>query len=512
MNLHSRQAPDPLLLCDGIGKAFGTNTVLRDVSFALQRGEVLALVGENGAGKSTLMNILSGGLRFDSGAIRLESGEYRPAGPVEAIRRGVAIAHQETALMPDLTVAENVFFGREPLNRFGLIRQRALHDRCQALFSELGFAIDPRRMGFDLSAAERQIVEIAKAVQLEPKILILDEPTASLSAQAADTILGLLERLKARGMSIIFISHRLAEVMSAADRVVVLKDGELTLEAQRGMFDRDDLIQSMVGRKLARIFPERPADLSNAKIALSVEAAANRDISPISFSVRRGEILGVAGLEGQGQKPLAAALCGAQPFTRGEVRIDGKPVRLNSVGAAIRAGIAAIPDDRKLDGLALDLPVRMNLSLFALAGASRFGILPLAAEKAFADTARQRFSIRSTGMEQPVGQLSGGNQQKVVFARWLAHSPKLLVLNEPTKGVDVQTKTEIYHLIGELTAQGVAVVMISSDLLELIGLSDRILTLYEGRVSGEIARADFSEERVMRLAAGGLAVQEASHV
>jgi ABC-type sugar transport system ATPase subunit len=503
--MDSQSPQEPMLRCEGISKAFGANAVLRGVSFSLNKGEVLALVGENGAGKSTLMNILSGGLRFDSGAIHLEGRDYRPSGPVEAIRSGVAIAHQETALMPDLSVAENVFFGREPRNRLGLIRQRALHEQCRALFSDLGFPIDPSRMGFDLSAAERQLVEIVKAVQLDPKLLILDEPTASLSAQAADAVLGLMEKLKSRGISVIFISHRLPEVMAAADRVVVLKDGELTLEARRGAFERDDLIQAMVGRKLDRIFPERPAGLADAEIVFSVEAGANRDISTISLSVRRGEVLGIAGLEGQGQRPLAAALCGALPFTSGKIRVDGRPVKLGSVRAAIGAGVAAIPDDRKVDGLALDLPIRMNLSLFAISDKARAGILPLAAETAFAKAARQRFSIRSTDIEQPVGQLSGGNQQKVVFARWLAHQPRLLVLNEPTKGVDVGTKTELYQLVGELTTRGVAVIMISSDLIELIGLSDRILTLYEGKITGEIGRADFSEERIMRHAAGAAA-------
>lgn len=507
--MDSHRPQEPMLHCEGISKAFGANAVLRGVSFSLDRGEVLALVGENGAGKSTLMNILSGGLRFDSGTIRLEGHDYSPSGPAEAARSGVSIAHQETALMPDLSVAENVFFNREPRNRLGLIRQRAMHDQCKALFSELGFPIDPKRMGFDLSAAERQLVEMVKAVELDPKLLILDEPTASLSAQAAEAVLGLMERLKSRGMSIIFISHRLPEVMAAADRVVVLKDGELTLEARRGAFDRDDLIHAMVGRKLDRIFPERPVIPTDVETAFSVEAGANRELAPISFSVRRGEVLGIAGLEGQGQKPLAAALCGAGPFTSGQIRIDGRSVKLGTVRAAIAAGVAAIPDDRKVDGLALDLPIRMNLSLFAISDKARAGILPLAAEADFAETARRRFAIRSTDIEQPVGQLSGGNQQKVVFARWLAHQPKLLILNEPTKGVDVGTKTELYQLVGELTARGVAVIMISSDLIELIGLSDRILTLYEGKITGEIERAQFSEERIMRHAAG--AAVEMSH-
>jgi ABC-type sugar transport system ATPase subunit len=503
--------PTPLIAVSGISKAFGRNAVLKNVTFSLNGGEVLALVGENGAGKSTLMNILSGNLGYDSGTIALEGQNYQPASPSDAIRRGIAIAHQETAIMPDLTVAENVYFRREPRNAFRLIRQKQLHADCGRLLRDLGFAIDPHRMGSTLSAAERQMVEIARAIVHAPKVLVLDEPTASLSAQAATIVLDLMTRLKMQGTSVIFISHRLSEVIDAADRVVVLKDGELTLEARRGAFDRDDLIQAMVGRKLSNIFPRRP-HLAAADTVLSLEKAGNDALPPIDLTVRRGEILGIAGLEGQGQKPLADALCGAAPFTSGMVRLDGNPLRLSSTTAAIAAGIASIPDDRKHDGLALGLPIRMNMSLFAISGESRFSFLPLARERKFGEAARKKFSIRSTDLEQPVGQLSGGNQQKVVFARWLANRPKLLVLHEPTKGVDIQSKSEIYHLVDELTRSGASVVLISSDLIELIGLSDRILTIYEGRITGEIGRADFSEEKIMRLAAGVETIASAEKV
>jgi ABC-type sugar transport system ATPase subunit len=501
--------PAVLTAVKGVSKAFGRNAVLKAVSFSLHAGEVLALVGENGAGKSTLMNILSGNLSYDSGSIELAGQDYRPAGPSEAIRRGIAIAHQETAIMPDLTVAENIYFRREPRNGLGLIRQRRMHGDCRSLMAEIGFAIDPGRMGRTLSAAERQMVEIARAIVQAPKVLVLDEPTASLSAQAAAIVLDLMAKLKAKGTSVIFISHRLSEIMEAADRVVVLKDGELTLEARRGAFNRDDLIHAMVGRKLSNIFPERPT-LAVDETVFALEKAGNARLPAIDLKVRRGEILGIAGLEGQGQKPLADALCGAAAFTTGTVRMNGAVIRLGSPSQAIAAGIASIPDDRKHDGLALGLPIRMNMSLFAISGKSSFGFLPLAHERQFGEQARTRFSIRSTDLEQPVGQLSGGNQQKVVFARWLADTPKLLVLYEPTKGVDIQSKSEIYHLVGELTRDGVSVILISSDLIELIGLSDRILTLYEGRISGEIGRGDFTEERIMRLAAGVEATGDAT--
>jgi len=313
-------------------------------------------------------------------------------------------------------------------------------------------------------------------------------------------VLELMRRLKARGTAIVFISHRIGEVMDAADRAIVLKDGALTLDAVAGDFDRDDLIQAMVGRKLSNIFPERPTNFESAPPAIRLDNAGNAELPPIRLSVRKGEVLGVAGLEGQGQHQLASALSGARPFRSGTVEIDGKPANIASVAKAIALGIASIPDDRKRDGLALTLPVRTNMSLFAIGRESKFGLLPLAAEKRFAEEARDRFSIKSSSLEQPVGQLSGGNQQKVVFARWLAHTPRILVLAEPTKGVDIQTKSEIYHLVSDLTEKGVAVILISSDLLELIGLSDRIVTIYEQRISAEIARPDFSEEHIMRCA------------
>jgi len=511
MTAGSSQPIRTVLTASRIFKAFAQNQVLRDVTVTTARGEILALVGENGAGKSTLMNIIGGGLRHDRGVMTLDGKDYTPANPLEAMREGVAIAHQETAIIPDLTVAENVFFGREPRNPLGLIRQGALHRRCTQFLDQLGFAIAPDRLGFDLSAAELQMVEIARAISLDPKVLILDEPTASLSSKAAEQVLGLLRTLKARGISIVFISHRLGEVMEAADRAIVLKDGELTLDAKRGRFDRDDLIQAMVGRKLTNIFPSRPSLSPTAPLALNIEDAGNGELPPITMSVRQGEVLGIAGLEGQGQRELALALCGARPFRSGTVEIAGRSAKISSTAKAIALGIASIPDDRKRDGLALDLSVRANISLFALEEAARFGFLPLDTEKSFANEARARFAIKVDSLEQPVEQLSGGNQQKVVFARWLAHTPRVLVLAEPTKGVDIQTKSEIYQLISELTDKGVAVILISSDLLELIGLSDRIFTLYERRISARIKREDFSEEFIMARATASQEARETAH-
>ena len=495
-------ASPALLSLTGVSKSFGANKVLKDVSFAVQPGEVLCLVGENGAGKSTLMHIIAGTFGADGGDVSLEGARYRPSSPKAARERGVALALQETSILPDLTAAENVFFGSEPRNRLGLINQGALHRAAAELFADLGFSLQPDRLGGSLSAAERQMVEIAKAARLDPKLLILDEPTASLSAHEAGLVLAVMRRMTARGGAVIFISHRLDEVMAAGDRAVVLKDGVLTLDAVRGTFDRDALVRAMVGRTLTDIFPARPAAVEANPVRFRVDAGLAKGLKPISFVVRAGEVLGFAGLEGQGQRPLARALSGIAAFTSGTVTLDGQPLYLSSPAAAIDAGMASIPDDRKHEGLALDLPIKMNMSLFALSRYTQWGVLPLRAEREFAETARERFMIRSTDIDQNVRQLSGGNQQKVVFARWLANTPKVLVLYEPTKGVDVGAKTEIYKLVGELTAQGVSVILISADMLELIGLCDRINVLYEGAIVGGLERSEFSEEEIMRLAAG----------
>jgi len=492
----------PRLSVSGVSKSFGSNVVLRDVSFVVRAGEVVSLVGENGAGKSTLMHVCAGSFAPDGGTLLLDGAAYRPASPAAARKAGVALALQETAILPDLSVAENLFFGSEPRGSLGLISQARLHERSEALFAELGWSLDPDRLGGDLSAAERQLLEIAKAIRQRPRLLILDEPTASLSSHETELVLNAMARLKADGGSVIFISHRLDEVMQAADHAVVLKDGTLTLDAARGGFSRDDLIRAMVGRTLTDIFPPRPASFEGRPARLSLKGAAAPGLKPLSFEVRAGEIVGFAGLEGQGQRPLARALSGISPFTSGEVAIDGKAYPISSVARGIAGGIASIPDDRKHEGLALDLPIRMNVSLFALSKKSRWGWLRHSLEQAFSEEARRRFSIRTTGIEQPVRQLSGGNQQKVVFARWLAETPKVLVLYEPTKGVDVGAKTEIYRLIGELSAEGVAVILISADMLELIGLSDRIHVLFEGSVMGTLERGAVSEEAIMRLAAG----------
>jgi ABC-type sugar transport system ATPase subunit len=493
----------PRLAVAGVSKSFGANLVLRDVSFVVRAGEVVSLVGENGAGKSTLMHICAGGFRPDAGRLELDGASYRPASPSAARRAGVALALQETSILPDLTVGENIFFGNEPLTPLGLIDQQQAHRRAAALLDELGFRLDADRLGADLSAAERQIVEITKAVRRRPRLLILDEPTSSLSSYETDLVLTAMARVKTQGGSVIFISHRLDEVLEAADHLIVLKDGVLTLDADRGAFARDDLIRAMVGRTLTDIFPSRPAALTGAPVRLKVAGAAASGLKPVSFSVCAGEVIGFAGLEGQGQRPLANALAGVAPFRSGGIEIDGRPVALHSVGTSIAAGVASIPDDRKLEGLALDLSVRMNLSLFALSHRSHWGWLDHALEQRFADQARKRFAIRCMSLDQPARQLSGGNQQKTVFARWLAETPKVLVLHEPTKGVDVGAKTEIYRLIGELCADGVAVVLISADMLELIGLSDRIHVMFEGAIAGTLERREFSEEAIMRLGAGG---------
>jgi ABC-type sugar transport system ATPase subunit/ribose/xylose/arabinose/galactoside ABC-type transport system permease subunit len=492
---------DALFQVNRLSKSFGANRVLSDTSFMLRAGETLGLVGENGAGKSTLSNIIAGALPYDAGAMKLDGQAYHPSSRSQARRMGVALAHQEPAVFPDLTVAEMILFGREPRGHAGFILQGALHRQVADLIDEIGFALIPTRLVRDLTVAERQMTEILCAVAERPRLLMLDEPTSSLSTLESREVAAMVERLKARGTGILFISHRLDEVLAICDRIVVLKDGTVTLDSERHGLDREALIRAMVGRKLTDIFPRRRAE-PERKPRLIVEQAVAPGLQPITFTVCAGEILGFAGLEGQGQGPLARALAGVAPFKTGRVRLDHQDMRISSAAASVRAGIASIPDDRKLEGLALDMPFRVNVSFFAVTERARWGPLPFEDERAFAEAARERFGIRSASIEQTTRELSGGNQQKVVFAKWLSRVPKVLVLHEPTKGVDVATKTEIYRQVSKFAETGVAVVLISSDMLELIGLCDRINIMYGGAIIGSLAGAEASEEAILRLATG----------
>ena len=494
-------------------KTFPGVKALTDVTIQCKSHQVLALVGENGAGKSTLVNLLCGVYQPDGGEILLNGTPTRVRDPHHAATLGIATVHQELSLLPHLTVAENILLGSEPAGRTGFLRTSDIYRRAAEALADISPSIDVDAMVYDLSPAERQMVEIAKAWSQRPRVLILDEPTSSLSKVEAQNLLSLVTRLRSQGTSVIFISHRLDEVFEISDEVMVMKDGHRVDTLPIGELDRGKLIQLMVGREMTQTFPPRRPTPASGRPLLELRDAA-RPARPlgtagsagscgVSLTVYPGEIVGLGGLEGQGQRDLIRGIFGAEPFSRGQVLIDGKAVRIDSPEAAIAAGVAFIPDDRKAEGLVLPLSIRENMILASLARVVRFGFLQGKREQAMADDYMGKLAVKAPSADQVVGNLSGGNQQKVILAKWLLTQPKLLVLHEPTRGIDIQTKVEIYRLLRQLAEQGVSVLIATGDMLELIGLSDRIYVMYEGSVTGEVRGAEATEERLMALSSGG---------
>lgn len=489
-----------------LSKQFNGNPVLRDVDICCKRGTILALAGENGAGKSTLMNIICGNLQPDSGAIYHQGLKIKNLTPQKAKELKIAFVHQELSLFPDLSIGENIMLDQEPVNWAGFINHRRLHEMARDLMNELQYPMDVTKLVKQLNLAERQMVEIAKAWVNHPQLMILDEPTSSLSKAEVEHLFQMMAKLKAGGTSLIFISHRMDEIFQICDEVVVLKDGQLMRTEKVANMTRDDLIRTMVGREITQTFPPRKSP-SDARILLEMEdICLNERLTNIHLKIPEGTIIGVGGLEGQGQRELARGLFGVTPFTGGTVYFENEPLAIRSPQDAIHHGIGFIPDDRKLEGLVLPLSIRENISLLTLDKISRHRILQLAKEGQVVRQGMQSLSIKAFSPEQEVHCLSGGNQQKVIFAKWLERGPKLLILHEPTRGVDIQSKIEIYQLLRELTDRGISILLISSDMLELIGLSDHIYILYEGRISGDIEGAAATEEKIMTLSSGATLV------
>ncbi|WP_075741761.1 MULTISPECIES: sugar ABC transporter ATP-binding protein [Actinoalloteichus] len=488
----------------GISKSFVGVPVLTEVDLELRAGEVHAVVGENGAGKSTLMKVLAGVHEPEAGTVRIDGEQVSFAHPVEAQAAGVAIIYQELTLLADRTVAENVFLGREPrrgglLGRItGVVDRRAMADRTAALLADIGeMSIDPHTPVRRLSVAQQQVVEIVKALAGDARIVVMDEPTAALADHEVELLYSLVRRLIERGIGILYISHRMREIFDLSDRVTVLKDGRRTACRPTDEVTADDLIRLMVGRELGDYYPDRaePADLGPVRLRL--RGAGNARLRDIDLAVRAGEIVGVAGLQGSGRSSLAHAVFGADPFTRGEMTLDDAPLRPASPRAAIRAGIGLVTEDRKAEGLALRQSIRDNALLVVrgvFTGRRRAGTVDVTE---LLDDLR----IGARGSGQEVRLLSGGNQQKVVLAKWLAVRPGVLVLDEPTRGVDVGAKAAIHELVRDLARQGMAVLMVSSELPELIGMSDRIVVLRDGAVAGELPPG-VGEEEIMRLSTG----------
>ncbi len=501
-------APTPLLRVNGVGKRFPGVVALADVSLALGRGEVLGLLGENGAGKSTLLKILSGAQRPDTGEIVLDGEPQVFAQPHEAQGKGIVTIYQEFTLIPTLSVAENIMIGREA-GRGGFVNWAATNRAAKQALDRLGLAIEPRRLVRDLSIADQQMVEIARALSVEARLIIMDEPTAALSAAEVGRLLDLVRVLRARGIGIIYVTHRLDEVMAVCDRATVLRDGRLVGSVEIAKASVDQLITMMVGRDLGTFAPVeggaarpgppalRVAHLTTGRNSLDPHATA---VTDVSLSVQPGEILGIAGLVGAGRTEFARAVFGADPIASGTILLDERPVTIRTPADAIALGIGLVPEDRKQQALFLSLAIRNNLAVAAM-GRLRapFDYVADAWEKALVREFRTALGIRMASPDQVIANLSGGNQQKVVLARWLALKPKILIVDEPTRGIDVAAKAEVHQLLGRLAREGIAVIVISSELPEVIGLADRIVTLCEGRLTGEIARQDVTEERLLRL-------------
>jgi inositol transport system ATP-binding protein len=496
-----------LLDVDGVRKAFPGVLALDGVSMKVRAGSVHALMGENGAGKSTLMKIIAGLYQPDSGVIRLRGHACRLESPLDALEHGIAMIHQELNLMPSMTVAENIWIGREPLNRLGLVDHRALGRRTLELLAQLSIDMHPDERVGDLTIAGRQMVEIARAVSYDSEILIMDEPTSTLTERAVDHLFKMIEDLKARERAIVYITHKITEVFRVADEVSVLRDGCMVGSDTVDRLDRDRLIAMMVGRELTQLFPKD--NTPTTRVALSVRHLSRSGVfADVSFDVRAGEIFGIAGLVGSRRTEIVETLFGLTPATSGEILIDGVQVRVDSPTTAIRHGMALLTEDRKTSGLFLPLSVQENMEVAVLNAAAgwngrfmnggfvRQKVL-LAACGRMADTLR----VKTPNLSEPIQNLSGGNQQKVVAGRWLLTSPRILILDEPTRGIDVGAKAEIHRLISSLAAAGTAVVMISSEMPEILGMSDRVMVMREGRVAGVLDRSQANQVDLMTLAA-----------
>jgi inositol transport system ATP-binding protein len=489
-----------LLEVEGVGKAFPGVLALDDVSFRLKRGHVHALMGENGAGKSTLMKIIAGIYTPDSGSLKLKGQEIKLTSPLDALRYGIAMIHQELNLMSYMTVAENIWIRREPLNAFRLVRHDEMRRHTKALFERLDIPLDPDTEVRDLSVANRQMVEIAKAVSYDSDILIMDEPTSALTDREVEHLFRIIRTLKAQGKGIVYITHKMNELFEIADEVSVFRDGRFVGEHAADDVTRDGIIRLMVGREITQMFPKEVVPIGD--VALSVrDLVLKGKFGGVSFDLRRGEILGFAGLVGSGRSNVAETLFGVTPATSGSIAIDGKEIAISNPGVAMDAGMAFLTEDRKESGCFLLLDIISNMQIALLRhGHARAGFVKEREIEALCQQQKQRLRVRAPDLEEPVINLSGGNQQKVLIARWLMTQPKILILDEPTRGIDVGAKAEIHKLITELAGAGVAVLMISSELPEVLGMSDRVLVMHEGRMTGIVDRKDATQVRIMELA------------
>lgn len=493
----------PLLAVENVTKRFPGVTALSSIQLSLFPGEVLALIGENGAGKSTLMKILAGVQQQDEGTIRVNGRPVVLDSVQTSQSHGIALIHQELNLSGNLDVGANIFLGREP-RRFGLIDRKAIREKSSVLLRRLGLDVHPDTLVDHLPIGQQQLVEIARALSVNARVLIMDEPTSSLSQHEAERLLEVVRELRADGVSIIYISHRLREVMDLADRVTVFRDGENAGELQRDEVTHDRMVQLMVGRDVSQFYSRTPHAPGDIVLEASQIVSPLNARQKLSFQIRRGEIVGVSGLVGAGRTELLEVIFGIRPANGGKVQVNGQTLKLRSPVDAVEAGLALVPEDRKQQGVILELAVRTNIGLAGLRRHRRFGaFLNTDREKTDSSSMIEQLRIKTPDDQQTVQFLSGGNQQKVVLGKWLSMSPRVLLLDEPTRGIDIGAKQEIYSLMDQLAADGMAILFVSSEMEEIIGMSDRVIVMHEGRITGELSREELTEEAVMQLATGG---------
>ena len=491
------------LRMEGISKSFPGVQALQKVDFEVSRGEIHALVGENGAGKSTLMKVLTGALMPDEGQISLRGERVIINSPSDSQELGISMIHQELSLIPYLTVGKNVYLGREPQWRLpGFVDWKILYLQTQDLLDQLNLDVKAQAEVSDLSIAQQQMVEVAKALSLDADLIAMDEPTSSLTEKETEILFEVMRRLREQGVAIIFITHRLEEVFEVSDRITVLRDGRHIATVPTLELSQNEVVQLMVGRELGDMYPYSETEQRGVVLQAS-ELHDGFELRGVSFELQGGEILGLAGLIGAGRTALAETLFGLRQATAGEIRIAGEAVKLRSAKKAIKYGLGFVPEDRKLQGLFLNMAVRENITMSSTSLVSNFGFLSSVKANTLAGVHVDKLDIRTPGLRQRVRNLSGGNQQKVVIARWLTLKPRVLILDEPTRGVDVGAKAEIHGLMRQLAQDGVAVLMISSDLPEVIGVSDRIIVMHEGRITGRFHRDDASQDTIMHAATGG---------
>lgn len=491
-----------LLRAINISKSYDGVDALKSATFELRAGEVHALVGENGAGKTTLIKIISGAVVADAGTLELGDALISDHSPGRAKSLGITAIYQEPALFPELSVAENIALGLEAEGLWRRVDWKNRRKRGAELLAEVGARIDVAAEASELTMPEQQLVEIARAIGAKSRVLIMDEPTASLSKEDTENLYRVIRKLREQGVGIVYITHRLEELPVIADRVTVLRDGQVAGTHNMDQIDRKELIRLMVGRELSAVFPKR--EIERGDVALELRGVGNRasGLRDIDLAVHRGEIVGLAGLVGAGRTELARLVFGLDHVDIGEVRVHGKPVRIRSPADAIACGVAYVPEDRRRQGVILDMPVSANITLASLKNLKRFGSFDFQREREIAGEYVHRFAIKTPSIFDHVSTLSGGNQQKVAVSRWLATRPSVLILDEPTQGIDVGAKAEIHALMGELASEGMAILMISSDLPEVLGMSDRIAVMHAGTIAGIIDAHDATQQQIMSLALG----------